>query len=104
MSFDAAYGAAGAALKATMGRTATYTASAGAAQSVIGIFDAAHVFVDFDGDGQISSTGPALDVRILDLIAPPVQGAAVTVAGTAYEVLDVQPDGRGWSLLRLVEV
>lgn len=83
------------------GQAVTYTPRGGSPVEVTGIFDAAHQLVTLAGDVEIDTVGPVLGVRLADFAAPPTQGDQVTVAGTAYAVRSVQPDGQGGASLVL---
>ena len=69
---------------------------------ISGIFDKEHVEVDVDAGVAVSSRGPQLRCREVD-VAQVVQGYQVRVAGTVYDVIDVQHDGTGTSRLVLHE-
>lgn len=66
------------------------------------VFDEAHEFVELQGEVPISTTSPAAFVRLADLPAgAPEQGGLLEVAGRAWRITDVQPDGAGGALLPL---
>ena len=65
---------------------------------VQGIFDAEYLEVDM-GSG-IQSSGPALTLPSANVPANS-GGAAVTVNGKTYKVVESQPDGTGMTVLRL---
>lgn len=74
-------------------QTPGYTAAVlviGTATSTAGaIFDSA-----FEAALGVAGTAPSLLVPSADIVGL-VRGGAVTVAGTAYTVADLQPDGTG---------
>jgi hypothetical protein len=65
------------------------------------VFDEAHERIDTSGGVPINTTGPMCDVRRGDLPWTPEQGDRVTVNGTNYTVVEVQPDGAGTDRLFL---
>ncbi|WP_366655347.1 head-tail joining protein [Fodinicurvata sp. EGI_FJ10296] len=91
------------AVLAAFGDPVAYRPAGDADQAVEieGVFDEAHQAVDPGTGVPISTTAPALTVRVADLPRPPVAGDALTVDGRDWLVMDVQPDGAGNSLLKL---
>jgi len=84
-----------------LGIATTYDPAVGAPVSVTGIFDAAYVRAEA-GEAGVSSSGPAVFYRLLDLpVDPEDDEPVITIAGVAYEVSVVQKDGQGGVLLRL---
>lgn len=79
-----------------LGGPVTYTPGAGAAVDVRGIFDALYVNVEA-GEAGVSSCGPAVFLRLVDLPSDPRTdpAARVTVAGVAYRPHTIEPDGQG---------
>lgn len=78
-----------------LGGPVTYTSAEGDTVEVIGIFDRSYVRLDA-GEAGVSSTGPALFVRLEDLPADPeTDNPTIMVDGTKYRVREVEPDGRG---------
>ncbi|MFV3377333.1 hypothetical protein ACNE9Y_24695 [Pseudomonas sp. NY11226] len=82
-----------------------YTPPGGAAFEVDGVFDSAYVALELM-DGTTSNTlentfGAALSA----FKVPPVQNGMITIPrlGNTYYVKDVQPDGHGWVLLKLIK-
>lgn len=78
-------------------------------QPLVGIFDREHEIVlddlrnsELKGSGH-STTVPVFTVRLSDFVTRPGQGDRVTVDGQAFDVWDVQPDGRGCADLVLRE-
>ena len=68
------------------------------------VFDNAYRDVSFAEGMPVSTTRPALGVR-LSLFPPgvaPTQGDQVTVRSQLYDVQDVRPDGHGHALLMLM--
>lgn len=88
-----------------LGGPVTYTPGVGAAVDVRGVFDALYVKVDAGNTG-VSSSGPAVFLRLSDLPSDPSDDVAarVTVAGTQYKVREAEPDGIGGVHLLLQEV
>lgn len=103
MGFDGLLAGADTLVRAQLGRTITYTPTAGAPLIVNGVFDAAYVHVDEGMDG-VTTFHPAVFLGLSD-IAPndPLtdNGATVTVESTVYTVWDVRKDGMGGVVLFL---
>lgn len=80
----------------------TYTPGAGGAVEVDGIFDAAYQLADA-GQPGVSSSGPAVFLRLEDLPTDPETdtAATVTVGGQLYTQAEVKKDGKGGVLIRL---
>lgn len=68
--------------------------------AVNAIFDAEYVSVVFTGGVEVESVGPAVGFESA-LVPNVAQNDAVVVGSTNYEVKEVQPDGTGWTVLRL---
>jgi hypothetical protein len=94
------------AIKATrhvFGVPIVYTpALTGLPSAITAPFDEAAKRVVQQGDTWIEATCPLLTVRLADLPVMPAQHDAVTVAGHAYEVSSVEPDGQGCAKLYLL--
>lgn len=64
-----------------------------------GLFD--NEYVDLNAlTGGVEATGPALTVRDEDAEAA-AHGTSVVIAGTTYKIRGKQPDGTGFTLLKL---
>jgi hypothetical protein len=101
VSFSALLASADKAALAILGGSVTYAPSAGAPVTVRGVFDAAYVRVDA-GQAGISSSGPAVFLRLADLPTDPEDDAAmVTVDAVQFRVRECQKDGLGGVLLLL---
>lgn len=84
----------------------TYTPSGGGAVTVFdAVFDDAYMALMMsEGGPEIATVDPVLGVRLAQFPAGhPVQGGVVVVPRVAktYRVSNVEPDGKGWALLRL---
>ena len=78
------------------GVTATYAPEVGAPVSVVGLFDERYVKVTAGSHGAVESCGPAFFCHIADLpIDPENDDPTITIAGTAYNVVERQRDGVG---------
>lgn len=94
-----------AAIRRLSNATATVSAPlAAAGEGFSVIFDAAYRFVDALGT---ASAAPAAAAQLADMPAA-VRAAlldgsdvTLTINGTAYSVVEPQPDGTGWTVLRL---
>jgi hypothetical protein len=93
------------AVRKTLGGSVTYSPTSGSPVTVDGVFDAAYVRVDL-GQAGVSSSGPAVFLRLSDLPSDPSTDATatVTVSGVTYTVHEAQPDGLGGVLLQLHQV
>lgn len=84
----------------------SYVGPAGGATTVFdAVFDDAYVAVMEGPDGpEVATIEPVLGVRLAQFPAGhPAQGGQVTVPRVAkgYRIQNVEPDGKGWALLRL---
>lgn len=101
MAFPALLALADRATLQHLGGVVRYTPGTGAAVDVRGVFDAAYVKVDA-GHAGVSSSGPAVFLRLEDLPSDPEDDApGITVDGVGYVVREVQKDGLGGVLLHL---
>lgn len=89
-------------VRSTLGGDVLYTPGIGAAVTVRGVFDRAYQLVSLDMPG-VSSTHPAVFLRLGDLPSSPVTdgSATVTQGGVVYRVSSAHPDGLGGVLLIL---
>lgn len=89
------------------GEPATFLPDGGPAAEVSGVFEAAHKLVEVDpGDNSnytvgVSSTAPALGIRLQDFPSAPEQGDGLRVRGLDYVIIDIHPDGHGGAHLIL---
>lgn len=75
----------------------TATLAGGAELAVI--FDKAYIAAL---GGQVSATQPMCMLKTSDVTDNAIaRGTAITIAGTAYSVRDLQPDGTGMHVLEL---
>lgn len=111
MAFPDLLAAADRAALTHLGGPVRYAPTALAGESfadVLGIFDAAYIRVDA-GQAGVSSCGPAVFLRLADLVAgdgtqfdPETDEVpTVTVNGISYRAREVQKDGMGGVLLLL---
>jgi hypothetical protein len=102
MGFVAALAAADRAALTHLGGPVTYTPGGGPAVEVTGVFDAVYQRVEAGNPG-VTSSGPAVFLRLADLPSDPEvdEDATVTVDGTTYTVSEPRPDGQGGVLLQL---
>lgn len=84
------------------GATATYTPVVGSAVAVAGIFD--NGSIDAFGEPGMVSTGPRFVCRTADLPTGAKADDTLTIAGTAYFVRALRPDGTGMIDLQLEAV
>ena len=90
-----------AALLADFGVSVTYTKAGGDPVSIVGIFDAPFIAVQFDR-ADAGDVNPVVRVRSADLPAGAAGGDAVTIAGAGALVVDqIRPDGTGFSIVHL---
>lgn len=90
------------------GETVWYKPLAHPGFSLEAHFDEAYQSVDVQGEVEVVSTSPVLDVMLEDLPVPPAQGDRVTV-GTGrtakqFEVTKQEIDGMGGALLMLYRI
>ena len=81
----------------------TYTPVSGAPVSIMGVFNEAYQPIDNATGLPLSSTQPALGVRLSDLPAAPRKGDKATIKTKTYKVMDSHPDGGGGAILLLHE-
>ena len=84
---------------ADFAHAATYTPDGGSPIIVNGIFDNEY-FDEVGGRVGVEGSTPAFHCADISGVA---QGDALTVNGTAYKVINVQPDGTGLTTLYLQE-
>ncbi len=81
------------------GALVTYASRAGWFAELVAVFDeAAELVEDLDG-GQITTTGPVLDVLLADLPGEPEEGDTWEIGGVVYRVTRYAPDGSGGATL-----
>jgi hypothetical protein len=78
------------------GVTATYAPEVGVSVSVVGLFDERYVKITAGSLGGVESCGPAFFCHLADLpVDPESDDPTITIAGTAYHVVERQRDGVG---------
>lgn len=83
---------------------ATYELAGGQPVAVRGVFDEEHEFLDVGGTVEISSqSAPVFDIQEKNLPAGYARDDRITVRGTLFRVVDIQPDGHGVISLILAE-
>lgn len=101
MGFDALLASTDRAAMDHLGGVVGYTPGRGLSVSVQGIFDSAYVDVNL-GQAGVSSTGPAVFLRLADLPSDPSDDdPRITISGVEYEVREAKPDGIGGVVLLL---
>lgn len=78
----------------------TFTPQVGTPETAVGIFDDAYSAAT-GGEVTVASTQPQLIYETATLDVTPIYGDAITVNGTAYTVVGIQPDGTGTTTLML---
>lgn len=83
-------------VRGVLGDPVLYAPSVGSPVTVEGIFDSVYVRVDL-GQPGISSSGPAVFLRLEDLPSNPKDdpAAVLTIYGVTYVAHEVLPDGIG---------
>ena len=66
-------------------------------------FDSAFDVVDVEGDVEVSTTAPVIDIRLADLPQDPQLEDRVTIETVEYAVEEMQPGGHCSMKLRLSE-
>lgn len=91
-------------VRAQLGGNVVYSPGIGTPVTVRGVFDRAYQLVDLGAPG-ISSTCPAVFLRLSDLPSSPITdgSCSVTAAGVVYRIREARPDGLGGVLLALHE-
>lgn len=88
------------ALLADFGENATYTPDGGSPASIMVIFDKPYVGVDTNGEVVVESTRPTATCKTSD-VSDADHAATLAISGTTYNVVNVQPDGDGLTVLEL---
>lgn len=85
-----------------LGCPVSYVSTDGVEKLVAGIFDRAYVRVDV-GQPGVSSSGPAVFLRVADLPVDPETDLdpTIVVEGVSYRVREVEPDGKGGVVITL---
>lgn len=92
-----------AAMLVDFGDEVSYTkAGAGAPVSIVGIFDAPFIPVQFD-QADAGDVKPVIRVRSDDLPIGAAEGDALTCQGVDFTVKQIRPDGTGFSILDLAK-
>lgn len=94
------------ALRALTGDDVTFSPAVGSPVEVRGVFSERYVRTSTTpGEAGVSTTGPAVFLRLDDLPSDPSDtDAQVTIAGVTYSAHEVEPDGLGGVLLFLHKV
>lgn len=101
MDFTALLAQADKAVTERLGGPVRYTSSGFSAVDIPGVFDAAYVLVDA-GQAGVSSSGPAVFLRLADLPSDPSDDEpTIEFAGVEYSVREARPDGQGGVVLLL---
>lgn len=92
--------------KSKPGALVTYTPPAGGTPvEISGVFEGEFEGVDLGLGVEISSTAPALGIRLSDFVArvgaAPEIGATISIGAETFGVFDVQPDGQATVRLEL---
>ena len=89
-----------------LGEAVIYTPSGGSPVTIQGIFDAKYQALVPDGSGGtvVTSTRPAVGIKLSDLAAPPGPLDRVRIRGVDYGIEPPQEDGQGGALLFLKRV
>lgn len=66
-----------------------------------GIFDRDYEFIDLGGNAGVDGRRPVVSCVTADLPPGVKRGSAVTVDGAQWVVTAHEPDGTGWSVLKL---
>ena len=88
------------ALLADFGVTATYTAEGAGAVSITVIYDEPYLGVDPDGAVVVESKNPTCLAKTTDVSAAN-HAATLVIASVTYNVVGVQHDGTGVTILEL---
>ena len=86
-----------------MGESITYSRSDQSWQ-IKGMFQSAHIALDPETGGPVSSQQPIVGVNGRDLPVTPKNNDRVTARGHVWRVRDVQPDGHTGFMLMLQKV
>ncbi len=81
---------------------ATYTPVTGGGSSTVkGIFDAASTSLEIGIEVAVASTAPQFHTRTADLTNGGRQGDTFVIEGTTYKAVNIEPDGTGFTIVRL---
>lgn len=87
-------------LLSDFGVSATYTADGGSPTTITVIFDKEYVGVDANGQVSVESNNPMVICKASD-VSDADHAATLAISGTTYNVVGVQPDGTGFTILML---
>ncbi len=88
------------ALLADFGVSATYTPDGGSPASITVIFDKPYLGVGENGEVVVESTNPTCICRTID-VSDADHAATIVIDSVTYNVVGVQPDGTGFTILEL---
>jgi hypothetical protein len=72
-----------------------------AGQTITGVYDAASQETTVQNGATVISTAPIVQFRTSDFTGTVAQDDAVVAGGITYRVYKTEPDGQGWTTLRL---
>ena len=84
------------------GVSATYTSDGGTPVFITVLFDKPYVGVSQGGEALVESSNPTALCKTLD-VGDADHAATLKIKGTTYNVVGVQPDNEGMTLLELEE-
>lgn len=77
-----------------------YKPKAGAALTLVGIFDNAY-YAERGGDIVVAGSQPRLQYETAKIDPKPVDGDTITLRGEEYTIVNIEPDGTGVTTLML---
>lgn len=86
-----------------LGEPVTYTPHDDDAVEIRAAFNLEGTSTDLASGVRYATDNPTLEVRDADIGRAPEVGDQVSVAGTDYDVVEVRPGARGWSVCQLHE-
>jgi hypothetical protein len=72
-----------------------------AGQSITAVYNAAYQETAVQNGAPVSTTAPIAEFKTADFTGTVAQDDAVVAGGITYRVYKAEPDGQGWTLLRL---
>lgn len=84
------------------GVSATLTPTSGSPRTVLGIFDAEYLAADAGGQVMISSKTPTFACKTSDTTN--AQDGGLAIGADSYRIIEVRPDGTGFTVLILEEI
>lgn len=84
-------------------RSFTHNPAAGGSHAAVGVWDEKSEQVEMQDGVPVSAVRPMMQVELKKMVVQPVQGDGFTIDARVFRVNDIQPDGRGWAKVFLID-